>query len=204
MPLVRSIINDVDVETGIVLEVGCGDGFLLHELLKKKPKLKCFGVDLSRERLKRTRESTGVPVVEAEISNLPVPNNCFDLVICSEVLEHVKNWKRDLEEIVRVCKPSKEVIVTVPYNEELRKVLCPNCRKWHYIDGHINSFVEEDFEKALSESSIASFYTKRIVCPIIFNKYLSVPEKLKYHIDPIFAQKFGGRYLLVRIIKHDN
>lgn len=50
--------------------------------------------------------------VDEGLPNLPYPDNSFDTVICSDVLEHIGRHKRALGELVRIAR--KKVIITVP------------------------------------------------------------------------------------------
>ncbi|MBT8339835.1 MAG: methyltransferase domain-containing protein [Desulfatitalea sp.] len=50
----------------------------------------------------------------ADITRLPYPAACFDLVICSEVLEHIRDDAQAMDEIVRVLKPERHLVVSVP------------------------------------------------------------------------------------------
>jgi SAM-dependent methyltransferase len=53
-------------------------------------------------------------VLVSDILHLPFEDNAFDLVICSEVLEHVRNHEAAISELVRVLKPGKNLAVSVP------------------------------------------------------------------------------------------
>ncbi len=55
-------------------------------------------------------------IIVADICALPFQDNFFDLVICSEVLEHIQHHKTAVSEIVRVLKPGKNLAVSVPRN----------------------------------------------------------------------------------------
>lgn len=50
----------------------------------------------------------------ADITSLPFPDGEFDLVVCSEVLEHIPDHHRAMSEIVRVLKPERHLVVSVP------------------------------------------------------------------------------------------
>lgn len=54
------------------------------------------------------------PEVGGSILNLPFPDNSFDSIICSEVLEHLKEPPKALEEINRVLRPEGMVYITAP------------------------------------------------------------------------------------------
>ncbi|MCP4671119.1 MAG: class I SAM-dependent methyltransferase, partial [Desulfobacula sp.] len=49
-----------------------------------------------------------------DVTNLPFCNNSFDIVICSEVLEHILDDKKAMSELVRILKPGKILAVSVP------------------------------------------------------------------------------------------
>lgn len=53
--------------------------------------------------------------VVADLHDLPVPDAAFDAVICTEVLEHVAEPARVLDELVRVLRPGGSLLVTVPF-----------------------------------------------------------------------------------------
>lgn len=55
------------------------------------------------------------PDVLADAANLPFGNNIFDVVICSELLEHLYDPERVLREVMRVLKPNGIFLITVPF-----------------------------------------------------------------------------------------
>lgn len=52
--------------------------------------------------------------VQADLTNLPFENECFDIVICSHVLEHIPNDAAAMKELYRVTKPGGLALVLVP------------------------------------------------------------------------------------------
>ena len=50
----------------------------------------------------------------ADITGLPFPDNFFDMVICSEVLEHIPDQHSAIKEMIRVLRPGGDLIVSVP------------------------------------------------------------------------------------------
>lgn len=58
-------------------------------------------------------------MVKQDITNLSFPDNSFDLIFCSHVLEHIENDRKAMSEILRVLKPGSTAIIQVPlYNIE--------------------------------------------------------------------------------------
>lgn len=101
-----------------ILDVGCGDGFYLHLLSIIYPQVKLFGVDSSPKALKSALvnlQGRKVKLSQASVYHLPYPNKSFDVIILSEVLEHLTHDGRGLREAYRVLKPTGAIIVSVPH-----------------------------------------------------------------------------------------
>ncbi len=100
-----------------VLDVGCGLGTILHFVEGKR-----FGVDsLADEYLKMYEYPDGITVKKAFSEYLPFPDNYFDVVFCSNALDHVTSPKKTMNEIFRVLKNSGYFVLTVEIFKEKRK-----------------------------------------------------------------------------------
>ena len=108
-----------------LLDIGCGSG--RHAAAAYgKPKVRVFAGDLKETDLQSAKErfqfhdtvcahGGGVwRLFVGDVRSLPFKDECFDCVICSEVLEHVKDHERALFEIHRVLKPGGRLAVSVP------------------------------------------------------------------------------------------
>lgn len=108
-----------------VLDVGCGEGRHTHAVCWHFPKAFALGVDLNLTDLTRAA-SKGCAFFDAlkrpntctyslaDGTHLPFASASFDVVICSEVLEHVPNYMAMLAEIERILKPSGTLALSVP------------------------------------------------------------------------------------------
>jgi SAM-dependent methyltransferase len=108
-----------------ILDVGCGTGRHMTAALRF-PKAKVVGTDinlddavsaknrLNTHRKLESRVSGEGEVIVADICALPFQDNFFDLVVCSEVLEHIQHHKIAVSEMVRVLKPGRNLVVSVP------------------------------------------------------------------------------------------
>jgi SAM-dependent methyltransferase len=96
---------------GHVLEDGCGVGMYVEHLQKAGGKV--FGLEYDFERVGAARlKSDRVTCAAGE--SLPYPAVTFDLVLSHEVLEHVRDDRRAVEEIVRTLKPGGRLALFVP------------------------------------------------------------------------------------------
>lgn len=113
------ILGRVRLQTGSrVLDIGCGDGFYIHLLSRLFPKVRIVGLDNDPKALKSARanlEGSGVTLQLGDINNIPLKDNQFDVVILSEVLEHLDNDRQGLKEVHRVLKPRSQVFISVPH-----------------------------------------------------------------------------------------
>ena len=116
----------LDIRPGYrVLDMGCGSGRHLGEVARFK-NVFAVGSDLcledlcqARERLRYHEElgETGQgpwALMVSDITRLPYADHTFDVVICSEVLEHIPDHRRAVSELVRILKPGGDLVVSVP------------------------------------------------------------------------------------------
>ncbi len=105
-----------------VLDAGCGTGRHACEMFRTLD-ADVVGVDLNMEDLRKAAltlrllsdNGNGSWIVSrADATKLPFRDSSFDLIICSEVLEHIPESGAAISELVRVLKPGKDLVVSVP------------------------------------------------------------------------------------------
>lgn len=103
---------------GRIVDIGCGDGILLEEIRdigeRGNLPLSLIGLDISLARLKRARKRSNAQVVIADASHLPFADSAYDLVFCSQVLEHLPEPEKALTELGRIVKATGVVIISLP------------------------------------------------------------------------------------------
>lgn len=97
-----------------ILDIGCGDGHLL-KLIKEGD---LYGIDLDKNMVKQARKNTEATIIQSDCTNIPLPSQAFDTIICSEVLEHVEQPEEAIGEMRRLIKTRGKIIINVP-NERI-------------------------------------------------------------------------------------
>ncbi|HOO89394.1 MAG TPA: class I SAM-dependent methyltransferase [Syntrophales bacterium] len=105
-----------------VLDVGCGTGRHACEIFRTLG-ADVVGVDLNTEDLGKAAltlylmddiNDASWMIARADATKLPFKDNSFDVVICSEVLEHIPENRAAIAELVRVLREGKKLVVSVP------------------------------------------------------------------------------------------
>ena len=124
----RQLINNYKLKPGSkVLDVGCGKGFLLYELLKIIPTLKIYGFDISKYALKNSLKIKNLNLFYHKAENkLPFKDNNFDLVISINTLHNLKlfDLENAIKEINRVGKKKYIVVESFQNDKELFNLQC--------------------------------------------------------------------------------
>ncbi|NDY74430.1 hypothetical protein DO021_21370 [Desulfobacter hydrogenophilus] len=122
-------------ECNEILEIGIGQGIVSHTLKFVGKKMYCADFDLNLN-----------PDVSMDIRQLPFKNDSFDMIIASQVLEHIPfgDFKKSLVEL-RDCS-KKYVIISVPYNQHFLSFRIDlKINKYLRFRGQLNRFLKRIF-----------------------------------------------------------
>jgi ubiquinone/menaquinone biosynthesis C-methylase UbiE len=88
-----------------VLDVGAGQGQVLRWLKSRQDDLKCCGLEISQIAIKKSMAAPGSPsMVQGMAQSIPFADSLFDLVVCTDVLEHIPH-----EDSMKVIKELRRV-----------------------------------------------------------------------------------------------
>jgi 2-polyprenyl-3-methyl-5-hydroxy-6-metoxy-1,4-benzoquinol methylase len=141
-------------DPGSLLDVGCGEGVLVHRWARRLPDRRLVGIDLEEESIQAGWASRRVPNLEYRVmraENLPFGDDEFDLASAIEVLEHVPDPEHTLAEMARCAQ--RHLLVSVP-REPLWRAL--NMARGAYLrdlgntPGHLNHWSRRSFVRLLA------------------------------------------------------
>ena len=137
-----------------VLEVGCGQGWLLASVAEALPEARLDGLDIREDALALAR--TLVPsatFIVGDAARLPYEDGSFDMVVCSEVLEHVAEPSVVLAEIRRVGRG--RAVLSVPHEPWFwgaNLIRGKHRKTLGNFPGHIHHFTRGGFQRLLGRA----------------------------------------------------
>jgi SAM-dependent methyltransferase len=112
--MLQQVLDGVPTPASVV-DVGCGDGMATDLAARANPGHRFVGVDWSADALRQAR-SRGLTLVRAEVepAGLPIASASADVVIMSELIEHLVDPDTALEEAWRVLRPGGTLLLSTP------------------------------------------------------------------------------------------
>lgn len=137
--LIKKIIDGLDYYS--VLDVGCGEGYELVELFKNRAAIEITGIDFSSKAIELARKkNSNCTFYTLDITKEHLPTS-YDLVLCSEVLEHVEQVDATLAHIGAMTK--KYLVITTPQGR---------MRKHEAYVGHLRNFKLQELRELLGRN----------------------------------------------------
>lgn len=98
-----------------LLDVSCGEGILLREIIKLNIGIEVYGLDISYTAVEIARKNAPTAkIIQADGQKIPFPDGHFDYVTCLGSLEHYLNPELGLKELLRVSKRKAKFIIVLP------------------------------------------------------------------------------------------
>jgi SAM-dependent methyltransferase len=146
-----------------VLDAGCGEGRHCFGALERGAhvvgldldlaSLKASSLGLQRRACERNRLGA---LIHGNAFRLPFANATFDKVICSEVMEHVHDYRGVARELARVTKPGGQLAITIPTATSESLYLRVGDDYFESPGGHIRIFRPRQLALGLAEAGLAT------------------------------------------------
>lgn len=115
-----ALMSFVPSSARLVLDAGCGDAFVLHQL-RRRGYQRVVGVDadpvgvqVARNQLRSLGTQALCHVSRGSLYSLPFPQQTFDCVVMADVIEHLDRPLPALEEVARVLSIRGALVLTTP------------------------------------------------------------------------------------------
>jgi len=150
---VKSILSNVKGSS--ILDVGCGSGYLISRIKDEYPEATCEAFDLTNINLTEL-DSRNIAFKSGDLTNLPYPDNCFDTVVCTHVLEHVLDIQKCISELRRVSR--QRLILVVPRERESLYAFNPHLQFFPYKHSFLRVIRPQTHKFYLQEIDRDFFY----------------------------------------------
>ena len=164
-----------------ILDAGCGTGGLIRAMQQFVPRWRITGLDISPLACTYARERSSASIVEGSVEALPFAANQFDAVVSADVLYHINDTSKALQEFGRVLKPGGSLVVNVPaYNW-----------MWSYHDDLVDTkhrFRRSELASLLQQAGFEitiSSYANLLIFPLIIaRRKIFVPANPSSDVKP--------------------
>ncbi|MFA6146522.1 MAG: methyltransferase domain-containing protein [Patescibacteria group bacterium] len=121
----KEIIKMLEAQTkDKIIELGCGTGNIILKIKSNN----IVGIDLSEFMLNIAKEKLsnkkGVKLIKGNIEYLPkeITDNTYDKVVCSEIIEHIENPQKMINEILKITTQKSDIIFSIPNEALINKI----------------------------------------------------------------------------------
>jgi 2-polyprenyl-3-methyl-5-hydroxy-6-metoxy-1,4-benzoquinol methylase len=117
----NDIIELIQCNNCNILEIGCGEGNTLVELKKQGKAKFIVGIDIVD--LNQSSKLDKFILADIENDNIELPEEYFDIIICADVLEHLKDPWSVLRKIRKFLKPNGILLASIPNVREIKTLI---------------------------------------------------------------------------------
>ena len=183
----QKVVELLDQPLANVLDVGCGPGAMVEEMLKRGCEF--WGVDPSQKMLDicrgRFAQQDRAHFLCADAMGLPLADESFDAVLCMGVIDGLRNRRQAIREMLRVLRPGGTLIVTFtnwhsPYAWWKNYVFYPAISVWHALRERYGG---DKPRHARRSGGIRALYSKRAACDLLRSEGAEIVKTLGYHYN---------------------
>ena len=106
------LLNGIDLAGRSLLDAGCGTGWFSARACQRGAKV--TALDIGPRLLDQVRRKCPARTVRGDVLDLKFRDGTFDVVVSSECIEHTRDPRRAVHELIRVCRPGGLIAITCP------------------------------------------------------------------------------------------
>jgi len=133
-----------------VLDLACGEGYGV-EIISKSAK-SVIGIEIDKKttmHAKKKYRAKNIKFITSSITEIPIPGkHLFDVIVCFEAIEHIKEQKKILQEVKRLIKKNGLFIISTP-----------NKKVYRYEEKNSNPFHEKELSISEFRNLLKSFFS---------------------------------------------
>lgn len=166
-----------------ILEIGCATGLVLSKVSKKLGVGMILGIDISNTNVRIAQKEIPHGIFMTGVAEyMPFKDNSIDLVILSDILEHIKDPKSLLKEAKRV---SKYVVLNIPLEKCLKNMILKKNYGLEHIEGHLHAWNKKEILSILNDVGLTVAEYELISLPDAIRWY-----SMKYYPEWFRKSKF--------------
>lgn len=153
--IIHSLVTQNLFNPKTILEIGCSSGHLSQLLSETFPQAKVTGVDVYKPAIiEAKKRHPHLTFKVADAHNLPFPDKSFDLVVCSETIEHVVDPGKVIHEMTRVLTPNGRALIEMDSGSPLFRLVWFFWVTWGkgkvWKHAHLHPFTAKKLEKEIA------------------------------------------------------
>jgi len=189
----KSILKSEIRDSSIIFDLGGYDGFISHNLNKLLPNSSITVVDVDYSGLQIAKKH-GLETLYSSALALPVKDNSIDVILCLDLIEHIRDDDKLIQEIFRILKKNGKVILTTPAG---KGDLFPFMNKQrmeaiHKSWGHIR--------KGYSLEEIEGLFKNNNLTIKKIGKYFNLFSRYAYSFAAFMKPPLKGKWLIYKLV----
>jgi len=159
-----------------ILEIGCGSGYYTKKIAAKTSNL--IAIDISQNYLNKVKFYNPYKIIDyvcCPAEKLPFNKNSFDKILMSEVIEHLLDLEKGINESWRVLKPGGKMIISTPNKYSYLNILYHlklTIKNPPFVEEHIKEFSGEELKVLLKKHFILEKFYYVNYFPFYLPKFL--------------------------------
>lgn len=146
-----------------ILDLGCGEGIQLQHLGNYFPNASVFGIDYLQENIAICQRHN-LDCTQGDVYNLTLPDNAIDAIVFMEVIEHLTEPQKAIDEIYRILKPNGFLVIGFPNDRFFlfARLLLLKLKEARYDPGHVKQWSPREMKTFLETHGFLCKKTKCI------------------------------------------